>query len=239
MEQYNPINTQAKIIILGDGTVGKSSITQRFAKGIFTDEYKKTLGVDFLMKKRKISNLEEVEFLIWDTAGQEYYDSITRKYYKGADAAAIVFSVNNIDSFKSIKKWKEKIYAECGRIPLIIVRNKIDLINDENNEKIDKNKFVSEKETNELSSEMSLEYVNVSVKLNINVNEVFDTLGKYIINNIQKVKEIEHENKNLNNQDNKYITEDYSNKNAQLTAKSIVVNHKLNETIKKNKKFFC
>ncbi len=56
---------------------------QRFSKNVFSTEYKKTLGVDFLMKKKYVKKVgKEIEFLIWDTAGQEYYDSITKRYYK-------------------------------------------------------------------------------------------------------------------------------------------------------------
>ena len=65
----------------------------RFAKNSYTDEYKKTLGVDFLEKDKFIKDAgEEVKFHIWDTAGQEEYDSLTKKYYRGACACILAFS---------------------------------------------------------------------------------------------------------------------------------------------------
>ena len=67
------------------------------------------MGVDFLIKKKYIKSIDkEVEFMIWDTAGQECYDAITTRYYKGASGALIVFSVTDKDSFNSVKKWRDK-----------------------------------------------------------------------------------------------------------------------------------
>ena len=78
---------------------------------MFLEEYKKTLGVDFLQKKHIVKELEneEVEFYIWDTAGQEEYDSLTRRYYKGASACVIAFSTTDRESFNHIEKWKKAV----------------------------------------------------------------------------------------------------------------------------------
>lgn len=163
------IEASMKIIVVGNGVVGKTSMTQRFAKNIFTNEYKKTLGVDFLMKKKYIKPIDkEVEFMIWDTAGQEYYDAITRRYYKGASGALIVFSATDKDSFDSVKKWYEKVRAECDEIPMVLVMNKVDLINDA---------VITEKQAIELSKSLKLKLFKTSVKDNMMINEVFETLA--------------------------------------------------------------
>ena len=104
-----------KIIVIGNGQVGKTTLTVKFVKDVFTTEYKKTLGVDFLTIKKYIKKLDkEIEYYIWDTAGQDYYNAITRRYYKGADAALIVFSINDKESFENVKSWHEKVIQECG-----------------------------------------------------------------------------------------------------------------------------
>ncbi len=73
------VDVSLKVIVVGNGQVGKTSMITRFAKGIFTNEYKKTLAVDFLERKMVVEPAgEEVTFLLWDTAGQEEYDAITR-----------------------------------------------------------------------------------------------------------------------------------------------------------------
>jgi len=70
-----------KVVIVGNGAVGKSSMIQKYCKGIFTAEYKKTIGVDFL-EKRICLNGEDIRLMLWDTAGQEEFDCITRAYYR-------------------------------------------------------------------------------------------------------------------------------------------------------------
>ena len=98
-------------------------------KNVFLEEYKKTLGVDFLQKKHFIKDLgEEVEFYIWDTAGQEEFNSLTRRYYKGASACILTFSTTDRDSFEHVEKWKCAVEDECGEIPMALVQTKIDLL---------------------------------------------------------------------------------------------------------------
>ena len=168
MVDLEDFETSMKIIVVGNGVVGKTSLTQRFAKNIFTNEYKKTLGVDFLMKKAYIKSIDkEVEFMIWDTAGQEYYDAITRRYYKGASGALVVFSATDKASFENVKKWRDKVKAECDDIPIILVMNKIDLIDQA---------VINEKQALELAEELKLNLYKVSVKENLMVKEVFENL---------------------------------------------------------------
>ena len=69
------------MIVVGNGQIGKTSMTKRFCKGAYSDEYKKTIGVDFLEKTHYVADLgDDVRFLVWDTAGQEEFDTITRTY---------------------------------------------------------------------------------------------------------------------------------------------------------------
>ena len=70
-----------KVVIVGNGAVGKSSMIQRYCKGIFTKDYKKTIGVDFLERQIYV-NGEDVRLMLWDTAGQEEFDAITKAYYR-------------------------------------------------------------------------------------------------------------------------------------------------------------
>jgi Ras-related protein Rab-23 len=159
MKQLNIINKK----------VGKTSMTQRYVKNLFTNEYKKTLGVDFLTRKKYIKTIDKtVEFMIWDTAGQEYYDAITKKYYRGANGALIVFSVGDRESFDNVDNWKEKVIGECGNIPIFLVMNKIDLL---------EGVVVSEKEATQKANSLQLKLYKVSVKDNIMVNDVFDNLA--------------------------------------------------------------
>ena len=71
-----------KVVIVGDGGVGKSSLIRRYCQGVFTSSYKKTIGVDFLEKVVTADNGAPVRLMLWDTAGQEEFDAITRAYYR-------------------------------------------------------------------------------------------------------------------------------------------------------------
>ena len=106
----------------------KTCLITKFVKNVFLEEYKKTLGVDFLQKKHVIKELgEEVEFYIWDTAGQEEYNSLTRRYYKGASACIIAFSSTDRESFNHVERWKQTVEDEIGPVPMILVQTKTDL----------------------------------------------------------------------------------------------------------------
>ncbi|NXT26709.1 RAB23 protein, partial [Syrrhaptes paradoxus] len=118
-----------KVVVVGNGAVGKSSMIQRYCKGIFTKDYKKTIGVDFLERQIQVND-EDVRLMLWDTAGQEEFDAITKAYYRGAQACVLVFSTTDRESFKAIPSWKEKVTTEVGDIPTVLVQNKIDLLDD-------------------------------------------------------------------------------------------------------------
>lgn len=132
------------------------------------------------MKNKYVKSIDrEVEFMIWDTAGQEYYDAITKRYYKGASGALIVFSITDRQSFDDIKKWWDKVKEECGEIPTYLIQNKIDLI---------KESKVTDQESIEKAKKLECTLFKVSVKDDIMVNEIFDKLaidyfknGKFIL----------------------------------------------------------
>ncbi|KXZ52218.1 Rab23 [Gonium pectorale] len=161
---------EIKVVVLGNGGVGKTSMIRRFCKGVFTDEYKKTIGVDFLEKAQFVDALqEEVRFMLWDTAGQEEFDAITRTYYRGAGAAVIAFSTTDLDSFKAVSGWKDKIIAECGDIAMCLVQNKVDLID---------RAVVSPEDVEAMARQLGLKLYRTCVKENINVTEVFGYLAE-------------------------------------------------------------
>ncbi|KAK9963979.1 hypothetical protein ABG768_005190 [Culter alburnus] len=160
-----------KVVVVGNGAVGKSSMIQRYCKGIFTKDYKKTIGVDFL-ERQIIVNGEDVRLMLWDTAGQEEFDAITKAYYRGAQACVLVFSTTDRDSFEAISSWREKVEMEVGDIPTVLVQNKIDLLDDT---------VIKNEEAEGLAKRLKLRFYRTSVKEDLNVNEVFKYLAdKYL-----------------------------------------------------------
>lgn len=169
------VDTTLKVIVVGNGQVGKTSMITRFAKGIFTNEYKKTIGVDFLEKTLHLSTIgEEVTYMLWDTAGQEEYAEITRNYYKGAGAAILAFSTTDRPSFDAIENWHDKVRNECGNIVIVLVQNKVDLMDDA---------AMEAREVEFLAKKLKLKLYRTCVKDDLNVSEVFQHLGAEFVSN--------------------------------------------------------
>ncbi|XP_062374922.1 ras-related protein Rab-23 isoform X1 [Sardina pilchardus] len=179
-----------KVVVVGNGAVGKSSMIQRYCKGIFTKDYKKTIGVDFL-ERQIIVNDEDVRLMLWDTAGQEEFDAITKAYYRGAQACVLVFSTTDRDSFEAISSWREKVEMEVGDIPTVLVQNKIDLLDDT---------VIKNEEAEGLAKKLKLRFYRASVKEDLNVNEVFKYLAeKYL----QRLKQQSAEEPEVHSTSNK------------------------------------
>lgn len=156
-----------KVVIVGNGGVGKSSMIQRYCKGIFTKDYKKTIGVDFLERQIEIDG-EDVRIMLWDTAGQEEFDAITKAYYRGAQACVLTFSTTDRASFEAVRDWKRKVENECQEIPTVIVQNKIDLIDQA---------VVTADEVETLAQQLNCRLIRTSVKEDVNVASVFRYLA--------------------------------------------------------------
>lgn len=120
-----------KAVVLGDSSVGKTSVMNRWVKQQFSKQYKATIGADFLIKEI-IVNDELITVQIWDTAGQERFATLGVAFYRGADAVILVFDVCNRASFQSLDHWKQE-FIEAGspkfeeEFPFIVFANKVDL----------------------------------------------------------------------------------------------------------------
>jgi len=171
-----------KVVIVGNGGVGKSSMIQRYCKGTFTKDYKKTIGVDFLERQIEVDG-EEVRLMLWDTAGQEEFDAITKAYYRGAQACVLAFSTTDRESFEAAHSWKLKVENECGEIPTVIVQNKIDLL---------EQSVVNPEEAELLARALGCCLVRTSVKEDLNVSAVFRHLAQRCIAELRDPREEEY-----------------------------------------------
>jgi len=88
-----------KVVLLGDSGVGKTSLMERFVNHRFSQQYKATIGADFLSKDVTVED-KSVTMQIWDTAGQERYQSLGSAFYRGADACLLVYDVTDLKSFE-------------------------------------------------------------------------------------------------------------------------------------------
>jgi Ras-related protein Rab-1A len=187
MEEYDYL---IKIIIIGESGVGKSSLLNMYCDRTYNDNYVSTIGVDFRLKLLKINN-NKIKLQIWDTAGQERFKSITLSYYRGAHAIILVFDLTKIHTFNKLTKWIEEIktYLQNHKYKIFLVGNKSDDVKAIHINKTDIDNFVLAHE---------IEYFEVSVKKNINVDEVFLKITDNVIKNIDHFQKKKSETIKLN-----------------------------------------
>ena len=124
----NPENPKYKLIFLGDQSVGKSCILNRFLNDTFIEDYQATIGLDFQSKNVQIDN-QDIHLLLYDTAGQEKFRSLIPMYTRDANIILLVYDISNRDSFINLSQWlKDLTNVNLEEIILCIVGNKIDLV---------------------------------------------------------------------------------------------------------------
>jgi len=124
----NPENPKYKLIFLGDQSVGKSCILNRFLNDTFIEDYQATIGLDFQSKNVQIDN-QDIHLLLYDTAGQEKFRSLIPMYTRDANIILLVYDISNRDSFTNLTHWlKDLTNVNMEEVILCIVANKIDLV---------------------------------------------------------------------------------------------------------------
>ena len=122
-----------KIVIIGDGGVGKTTLIKKYTQGEFQEDYISTIGAQFSIYEYKIKE-DEIKLFFWDLAGQDDFQVFRTSFYEDSKAAIIVYSLEQNDegseSLKNIMKWYNEMKKQCEEIPLIILANKTDLVED-------------------------------------------------------------------------------------------------------------
>lgn len=166
-------STFLKVVLLGDGGVGKSSLMNRFVSGKFDSQSFHTIGVEFLNKDVSVEG-QSYTLQIWDTAGQERFKSLRTPFYRGSDLCLLVYAVDDVESFKNLAMWRKEFlyYAdvrEKDNFPFILLGNKIDV-----NERA-----VSQEEAHHFCREIGgIPYYETSAKDSTNVDVAFNAAVK-------------------------------------------------------------
>ena len=117
-----------KIVILGEGRVGKTSILSKYFNKKFNQGEKSTINPSFYEKKVKYQG-KEIQLKFWDTAGQEQFNAISTMYYQGAVGALLVYDVSIFETFNKVKSWVSTLQEAVGKdIIFVIAGNKYDLV---------------------------------------------------------------------------------------------------------------
>ena len=138
MANYQKIVYQIKLVLLGDSNVGKTSILKRYINKKLDNKIGATIGVDFETKYFIYKN-KNYKIVLYDTAGQERFRSITQAYFKTGDGYFIVFDLTNEDSLKSVKEWIQSLREANDKCKIVILGNKDDLNNQIPNDVINEN----------------------------------------------------------------------------------------------------
>ena len=161
-----------KIIILGDKAVGKSSFLIRFTENKFQEIYLSTAGMDYKYKDVMYEEGKTIRLQIWDTAGQERYRTITTGLFKGAVGIILMYDITDKQTFNNVREWIKSIEEETSKkVILILVGNKVDK----------KEREVLKAEGEQIAEEYNFPFFETSAQSGLNVNSVFETLAKLIV----------------------------------------------------------
>jgi len=168
-----------KVVLLGEGRVGKTSLLCRYIHGTFSERQQQTVQASFLEKSITIGGTS-VSLSIWDTAGQERFHALAPIYYRDADGAVLVYDITDMTSFERVKHWVNELHKFVGKnIVLVIAANKADLV---------KQQEVSDEEAEAFASSVKATIFKTSAKNGRGVEELFLELTKGLLKGGQKSK---------------------------------------------------
>ena len=161
-----------KVLILGDKAVGKSCFLIRFTENKFQEIYLSTAGMDYKYKDVMYEEGKTIRLQIWDTAGQERYRTITTGLFKGAAGIILMYDITDKQTFNNVREWIKSIEEETSKkVILILVGNKVDK----------KEREVLKAEGEQIAEEYNFPFFETSAQSGLNVNSVFETLAKLIV----------------------------------------------------------
>lgn len=162
-----------KVILAGDSAVGKTTLVERYVTEKMNYDYKSTIGLNIMIKEQKYPHWAiNVKFSIYDTGGQDQFQKVRENYYKWAKAGFLVFDVTRPDTFHHISRWYAEVKKVEPEIMLILVGNKVDLV---------EQRKISKKQGKELAQNLGIRYIETTALNKDFVDEAFKTMGFFFI----------------------------------------------------------
>jgi len=160
-QMVDPPRAEFKLVLVGDGGVGKTTFVKRHRSGEFEKKYVATMGCE-ICSLTFFTNLGPVIFNCWDTAGQEKFGGLRDGYYIGGNAAIIMFDVTARVTYKSVPLWYKDLVRVCEKIPIVLCGNKVDC----------KDRTIKPKDIG-FHRKHTLQYYDISAKSNYNFEKPF------------------------------------------------------------------
>lgn len=158
-----------KIVFLGEGAVGKTSLVGRFVYNSFEGDYLATIGTDIHLKMVQVEDTL-VKLVIWDIAGQDNFSQLRRAYYQNASGAFFVFDTSRPETIARIDEWLKALHAVAGDIPLVMLENKVDL-----------KSAVTKEQKEQIIKKYGLKIIPTSAKEDTNVEDAFQEMTRKIL----------------------------------------------------------
>jgi small GTP-binding protein len=177
------INSELKIIVIGNSNTGKTSFVNKWTKGTFTDNYKATVVSEFSFKVFQFKD-KYYRIQLWDLAGQDKNTHITKIFSKNSHGCIVLCDITNKETLNDTLKWKESVdestrFIDGDIIPSVLVQNKIDLVDEES--------LKDEEEIKKFAEDNKyIGYFRTSVKMGVGVDECMEFLITNILERIAK-----------------------------------------------------
>jgi Ras-related protein Rab-21 len=163
------MSTNLKVVLLGEGRVGKTCLCLRYVKNSFSSDQVSTIEATYLDKRLNLGK-KSVKLMIWDTAGQERFHALGPIYYRDANGALLVYDITDRDSFTKVRNWVKELRKIVGKnIVLVIAGNKCDM---------EKHRQVDEAEAKAYAESVGAIHIQCSAKTGKNVDEAFLEMTK-------------------------------------------------------------
>ncbi|XP_041637046.1 EF-hand calcium-binding domain-containing protein 4B-like isoform X2 [Cheilinus undulatus] len=169
-----------KVVLVGNSSVGKTSLLRSFCEGRFHSSTTATVGIDYSVKTLTLDNTQ-VAIQLWDTAGQERFRSITKQFFRKADGVVVMYDITLEDSFWAVQPWLNNVQEAAGEgVPILLLGNKMDM---------DGQRQVSFRVAEQLAFENRVIFFEVSAYTGKNVNESLTHLARVLIQQEDRVRE--------------------------------------------------
>ncbi|MFW9969544.1 MAG: Rab family GTPase [Candidatus Odinarchaeota archaeon] len=168
-----------KVIVIGPGGVGKSSLIRRFVENKFTFNYKFTIGVEISSKMVEYEKGSSARLTIWDIGGQDRFKVVRHNFYEGTHGALVVFDISRAETFLNMQEWISDMKNILEKdVPFIILGNKSDLISEIG-------ESINVSEPKQFAGKADSKYIETSAKSGNNVEEAFAELTKRIVDSFK------------------------------------------------------